>query len=179
MRSRLHRGAICGLLHRATPFVYAGVLRRAFRARPRRLARGLLTGALLGALPLLPACASRSEPTPVEPVMAGAQLATLAPGESATFGPTGALRITFREVEADSRCPVDVQCVWSGDAAILLRIELGAFTGGTTLHTTLQPQRIVISDGYALRLVAVSPLPRAGVPIAPGAYRVTVEVSTP
>ena len=36
-------------------------------------------------------------------------------GESITVGD---LRLTFRSVEGDSRCPIDAVCVWAGDGEI-------------------------------------------------------------
>lgn len=125
----------------------------------------------------LAACTGRLSTTP-ENVLD--ERATLAIGQSATFGADNALRITFREVEEDSRCPVDVQCVWSGDAAVLFRIEYhGSLVGGTTLHTHLEPKRIVINDQFALQLVSLSPDNRSGAVIEPGTYRVSIQVSTP
>lgn len=146
--------------------------------RKHHRGRGIVLASLASLA--LAGCTGTFGTVPIEASAVQNERATLAPGQSATFGADNALRITFREVEQDSRCPMDAQCVWSGDAAVLFRIELhGSIVGGTTLHTHLQPQRIVINDEYALRLVSVSPDTRAGTTIAPGAYRVTIEVSDP
>src|SRR5262249_38426306 len=46
---------------------------------------------------------------------------TLAVGQSAVVDATG-LRIALQGVGADSRCPVDVHCVWEGDAAVSVEV---------------------------------------------------------
>src|SRR4029079_9139254 len=51
------------------------------------------------------------------------------------------LRLTFRSVEGDSRCPMDAICVWAGDAEIALRIEQGGKAAVAALHTTLEPKK--------------------------------------
>jgi hypothetical protein len=45
----------------------------------------------------------------------------LTPGTTATVSGEDT-QITFRGVVSDSRCPVDVTCVWAGDASIELTI---------------------------------------------------------
>lgn len=101
---------------------------------------------------------------------------TLAPGQAATVDGTR-LAVLFRSVTGDSRCPVDVQCVWAGDAEVLLTVSSGA-TGGDqdfTLHTTLDPKAVTYS-GYEIRLTGVNPAPRSAAPIQPASYRVTLRV---
>lgn len=46
---------------------------------------------------------------------------TLTPGTTATLSGEDT-QITFRGVVSDSRCPVDVTCVWAGNASIELTI---------------------------------------------------------
>lgn len=138
----------------------------------RALAISLALACLSGA------CSGRPDGLPAEPQPVPGRV-TLAPGQSASFGVNGAFRVTFREIEADSRCPSDAQCVWAGDAAVLLRLERGGMRAGTTLHTTLAPQHVVFDDDFAVRLVAVSPAPSVAAPIPAQQYRVTIEVTTP
>jgi hypothetical protein len=126
----------------------------------------------------LAACGGRLELGPEEAALADARV-TLAPGQSAQFGTGNVLRVTFRYIEEDSRCPVDVQCVTAGDAAALFRLERGAFTGGTTLHTNETPRGIVIDENFAIRLVDVVPQPRSDRSIRASDYRVVIEVSRP
>ena len=44
----------------------------------------------------------------------------LAPGQSVQ---SGALRVTFTQVDGDSRCPADVTCVWEGDARVKIDVS--------------------------------------------------------
>jgi hypothetical protein len=102
--------------------------------------------------------------------------AVLAPGETARFG---ALRVTFKEVTGDSRCPVDVTCVWEGDA--VARIELSEPAGAVEtheLHTakSQQPQPVVYG-GYQVDLVRLDPEPRSTGTIPPSSYRLAVRVT--
>jgi hypothetical protein len=84
---------------------------------------------------------------------------TLAPGQTATVRRADA-RVTFREVREDSRCPVDVQCVWAGDAKVEVTI---ARTGTPTETKTLSitpPENEVQTGNMKLRFVGLTPVPR-------------------
>lgn len=90
----------------------------------------------------------------------------------------GALKITFTAVTSDSRCPVDVVCVWAGDAVAQLNLSQPAGAVETReLHTTLEP-RSVEYGGFRIELIRIDPVPRSTQPIPPGAYRVVVRVSS-
>lgn len=70
---------------------------------------------------------------------------------------TSAVVVAFRRVEADSRCPIDVLCVWAGDAAV--RIELTSDRrawSAATLHSFLDPKTVAFG-GFVFRLVEVAP----------------------
>ena len=78
----------------------------------------------------------------------------------------------LRVVE-DSRCPVDVQCVWAGRVRLQALIELRG--GSEELNTTLtlgEPLRV--ADGI-LTLTAAAPSKKAGAEIDPRAYRFTFD----
>jgi hypothetical protein len=75
-------------------------------------------------------------------------------------------RIRFEAVESDSRCPVDVVCVWQGDAVARFVIEqTGAPSSGVTLklHTGLEP-RSGTGHGFRVELLTLQPSPRASTP---------------
>ena len=98
----------------------------------------------------------------------------LAPGQSAQVGP---LKITFTGVASDSRCPVDVVCVWEGDA--VARLELSQPTGAVEtrdLHT-ISPQGVTYG-GFQVELVRLDPAPRSTQPIPPDGYRLVVRVTS-
>lgn len=81
----------------------------------------------------------------------------------------GELRLTFQKVASDSRCPIDVVCVWAGDAEIALEIQQGTQAAVAALHTTLEPKKTVW-NGYTISLVSVAPARRASEDIDPADY---------
>ena len=142
----------------------------------------LLAAGTLAAL--LAACGSGSATQPElsavgdQPAARRAELGRpieLKVGESVDVTGAG-LRLTFRAVENESRCPADAVCVWAGDAEIALKIEQGTRAAVASLHTTLQPQSVEF-DGYDIALVSLAPYPYSGKAIEPGEYRATVRVT--
>jgi len=126
------------------------------------------------ALMLLASCAtSPSAPRAVSL----AERFTLAPGQTAEVEGTG-LRVTFESVSADSRCPVDVTCVWEGDAVVMVSVQAtGSARLQHELHTSGRYPTEADAGDYRVRLVEVAPAPRSGASPAPGDYRVTLLVS--
>ena len=118
-----------------------------------------------------------------EPVGHGAELqvveagdtVTLQYGDSALLG-TGGPSITFSAVEADSRCPVDVTCVWAGDAHIRLDGNRGAGPEPLQLHTGVEPTEAAFA-GYRIRLLDVAPPRRQGDDVRPADYSVRLAIS--
>ena len=104
--------------------------------------------------------------------------ATLAVGEA--FAPAGTnLRISFDRVNSDSRCPIDVVCVQAGTAEIVISVRedrAGSASQSYVLRSFAEPREVVIG-GYRVRLEDVTPSPRAGVPIATSAYRITLSAT--
>lgn len=94
-------------------------------------------------------------------------------GESITVGE---LRLTFRAVEGDSRCPTDVVCVWAGDAEIALKIEQAGKAAVAALHTTLEPKKTEW-DGYTVALVGLTPDRKSNAAISTGDYRAEIVVT--
>jgi hypothetical protein len=88
----------------------------------------------------------------------------------------GDLRLTFRSVEGDSRCPIDAVCVWAGDAEIALRIEQGSQAAVAALHTMLEPKKTEW-NGYTIALVSVSPARSSASSIDPKDYRAQLIVT--
>jgi type III secretory pathway component EscS len=84
---------------------------------------------------------------------------TLAPGQTATVRRADA-RVTFREVREDSRCPVDVTCVWAGDAKIDVTVtRTGAGAETKTLSITPPDNEVQIGN-LKIRFVGLTPVPR-------------------
>jgi hypothetical protein len=116
-------------------------------------------------------CAGPSEPI-VVPVGRSFELA---PGQEALVD---GLSVSFQQVSADSRCPIDAVCVWEGDAAVgvLLRAASEA-AASRELHTSGQmggPETTYA--GYTVRLEKLQPANQASQPIRPYDYRATLLV---
>jgi hypothetical protein len=94
-------------------------------------------------------------------------------GETITVGE---LRLTFRGVEADSRCPIDAVCVWAGDGEIALKIEQGSKAAVAALHTMLEPKKTEW-NGYTISLVTLTPVRTASTPTDAAAYRAQLLVT--
>jgi len=92
----------------------------------------------------------------------------------------GGLRVRLARVESDSRCPVDVNCVWAGNAEVVFEVGARGRRGVTTLrlNTSASPERP--GEGrfgrYTLRLVGLAPRPRGNRKIAAGRYAATLLV---
>src|SRR5688572_18743610 len=88
----------------------------------------------------------------------------------------GELRLTFRSVEADSRCPIDAVCVWAGDGEIALKIEQGNQAAVAALHTMLEPRKTEW-NGYTIAFVSLAPSRSASSSIDPADYRAQLLVT--
>ena len=75
------------------------------------------------------------------------------------------IKVKFIELIEDSRCPVDVNCVWAGNAKIKLRFSKGSDEEVVELNTTLKPQTIDFG-GYRFKLAGLTPRPRSNVRIS-------------
>ena len=81
-------------------------------------------------------------------------------GEPVTVGNDG-LYLTLVVVVADSRCPRDVTCIWTGQATVLIDADAG---NGPLLQVSLTlgddpAQRAAVLDGHILELVKLEPYP--------------------
>ncbi|MEW2353911.1 hypothetical protein [Spirillospora sp. NPDC029432] len=142
------------------------------RARPVLFAAGAL-------LALAPACA------PHEPrggTVRPRQVFTLAIGDTARLQGTG-LAVTLRDVRDDSRCPVDADCGWPGDATIVVAAADGHTAPAEhEFHTNPLParsappdpdgdRRAARLDGHMLRFKGLAPSRRSGDRVDRGDYR--------
>ena len=145
--------------------------------------RALAPFAVLPAVLLaLAACSGGSvppEPTRPDPSTAlatPAELRLRVGGSVQVRGGTSPLTVTFRDVAGDSRCPIDVQCPWAGDAEIDVQLSRDGRSATATLHTTTEPKQVEY-EGFVVRLVSVEPSTRAGVEIPKSEYQVVLRVT--
>lgn len=101
-------------------------------------------------------------------------------GQTLTFRGES-LRLRFARVASDSRCPTGVECVWAGNAEVLIELSAGGARGERTLSLNTNAGRERAAEGtytrYTVKLVGLSPYPREGRKIRPGEYIATLLVS--
>jgi hypothetical protein len=127
--------------------------------------RRLRSATGLALLAIAAACATVEKTVVADPGVAFA----LPLGKVATVSGNGA-RITFNRVTDDSRCPIDVVCVWAGDAKIELTVATNATSAETTVISVTPPNNEVSAAGMRIRLVSLAPASRQSEPSAKRAY---------
>jgi len=85
------------------------------------------------------------------------------------------LSLRFVKVRVDTRCPEDVDCVWAGEAVVVLAVS-GGEAEPRELELHLGGDAVACA-GAAIRLVALAPARRSDREIEPGSYRATLEIS--
>jgi hypothetical protein len=89
------------------------------------------------------------------------------PGQtfSLPLGQTAAVKgtdvtLTFKDVRTDSRCPVDVQCVWAGEAKIGVTIAQKGMAEVTRVLALTSPDSETTAGNLRIRFVGLAPVPR-------------------
>ena len=113
-----------------------------------------------------PSCAAVEKSVSAEP---GASF-TLAPGQTAAVQGTNT-RITFNKVREDSRCPVDVTCVWAGDAKIEIAISRSGAADDARILSITPPNNEAAVGNLRIRFVSLAPVPRQADANVPRNYR--------
>ena len=77
--------------------------------------------------------------------------------------PQSKISIEFTQIAEDSRCPIDVTCVWEGIAVADLTIKNGTESKQIQLATRdFQPKNVtksIIYEGYEISLQEIKPYP--------------------
>ncbi|HYV96752.1 MAG TPA: hypothetical protein VE967_04765 [Gemmatimonadaceae bacterium] len=74
--------------------------------------------------------------------------------------------VQLLRVENDSRCAVNVQCVWAGNATAVITVrtpetKVGVLLAQQFVNTNIDPRYVDVS-GYRVRLDSLKPAPVAG-----------------
>ncbi|HEY0591115.1 MAG TPA: hypothetical protein VGF40_05075, partial [Thermoanaerobaculia bacterium] len=100
---------------------------------------------------------------------------TIRAGESVTVQPRNVV-LQFAEVLSDSRCPVDVTCVWEGDAEVSIRaVASDGTSADLRLHTRGETSAPSFK-GLTLRLIDLRPQPKEGKALRQAEYELTIEI---
>ncbi len=88
------------------------------------------------------------------------------------------LNLKFTGVGEDSRCPVDVTCVWAGNAQVLLEVTSGKTSEQIKLNSNARSQAADEGKyaGYKIKLIRVDPVPNSKQKIAAADYSATLVV---
>lgn len=90
------------------------------------------------------------------------------------------LTVSFDGVPEDSRCPLGVFCIQAGNATVSLTVTDGAGTKTPVKlysnPTPTTPDSVKVG-GYEIKLVAVQPIRRRDVTIAPASYVATLHLT--
>lgn len=99
------------------------------------------------------------------------------------------LMIRFLDIQSDSRCPIDVQCIWAGEAEARLGLQLATDAGSTGLFTEMLLVKGAGDDAsvkvfkaskdasYSIKLIRVDPYPRSNTTKESRDYTITLSVS--
>lgn len=126
-------------------------------------------------LTVLAACSGASPAGPANVPLE--QPFDLGAGASAVI-PADRLRLSFQQVRNDSRCALDVVCVWEGDAEVVLRVETSADDHEeVVLHTSGRNGTSADALGHRIELKGLQPGNKSTKPTDPKAYVATLVVS--
>lgn len=97
-------------------------------------------------------------------------------GEKATVDSD--LQITVLNIEEDSRCPIDVTCIWEGRVRAEINLMKGQKNlGNHVIPSVIEDANTQVFDGYFIRITEVEPYPTSSTPIMPSEYQITFLVS--
>ena len=79
------------------------------------------------------------------------------------------LTVKFASVASDSRCPMDAQCVWAGNAEVQIEADMNGTRSTLKVNTHGGPQypKHAQWQTYTVELVALLPVPRLNRQIQP------------
>jgi hypothetical protein len=131
----------------------------------------LLFGCSATAAPSDPA--TPAGPTLAKPDAEGRVTLAVAGGAEVATG----IALTFERVVADSRCPVDVNCVWAGEIRVALKLA-SPQTGAPPLELELSTREpIATARGIEVELLGALPAPNSKRAIAAADYLITLRVT--
>jgi len=132
-----------------------------------------MTSWMMAACLAMAACGNKVATPSGEKVPLGREF-TLAVGQSVVVDED--LRLTLKSVTDDSRCPVDVTCVWEGDAKVSVDVITPTPRAEHELHTTGRESHEAKHGAYRITLVKLEPAPRSTTTISASDYRATFVV---
>jgi hypothetical protein len=99
---------------------------------------------------------------------------TLSVGGAAEVEP--GLVLTLERVVSDSRCPVDVNCVWAGEIRLAFLLESPRTESPTLSFELATSAPAATARGLQFELLGAEPPPRSTAKIATADYRIALRV---
>ena len=87
----------------------------------------------------------------------------------------GRITVKFLNLEEDSRCPTDVNCVWAGVARIKVQVRKNGKAESLELNTN--DHKTAVFQGYSITLKDLTPRQSTTSKYSPSAYSATFTVS--
>lgn len=87
------------------------------------------------------------------------------------------LKVKFVSVVEDSRCPIDANCAWAGNAKIQLKLKKKNGAWETFELNTDIEKREIRFGGYAIKIVGLTPTPRTNIRINRNGYVATFSIA--
>jgi hypothetical protein len=87
------------------------------------------------------------------------------------------LRIRFRSVLNDSRCPNGATCIWAGNGEVVIEVARKNKKQVVAMLNTFSEPKAIAYKGFKIKLVALSPYPKIDEPIDPKDYELTLVVT--
>lgn len=85
------------------------------------------------------------------------------------------VRIKFVDLIEDSRCPIDTQCVWAGNAKIKVQLTKNGRAKTVEMNTGTEP-RTIRFEGYEIKITKLTPAPASNIRIRKDGYVATFSV---
>jgi hypothetical protein len=87
------------------------------------------------------------------------------------------IKIYQDSVLYDGRCPQGFLCLWEGNAGVRYKFIYNHIAHNVILNTYYQFSTDTIIQGYKIKLVSLSPLPRSGVKTEQKDYKSVMVIS--
>lgn len=119
--------------------------------------------------------------SPVRAVSEVGESFTLAPDRERSI-PVIGLVVRFVDVPTDHRCPLDVTCVWEGDAEVVVNVVQDGEARTFRLHTPrdlIGPTAVELGSGHRLEILGLEPGPVSDRDTPLDDYRATFRVAGP
>lgn len=85
--------------------------------------------------------------------------------------------LTFKDVLLDSRCPIEVNCIWPGEAVILVNVKIGDVSYGDFKMTTLDRPSVIYVGGYMIEFSEIYPFASIKNPIDKDDYVAVFQIN--